>query len=92
MTKNSFLAEVNFKQHGSENDLKELLMFVHKKSTKMFKFSLIILMGMSECWEALFLSNLSMSFFMSSVLPFQKRNVSFLQLLFIASMLGWFML
>ena len=72
MTKNSFLAEVNFKQHGNENDLKELLMFVHKKSTKMFKFSLIILMGMSECWEALFLSNLSMSFFMYSMLTSEK--------------------
>ena len=33
-----------FKQDGDENDLKELLMFTQK----------------SECWEALFLSNLSM--------------------------------
>ena len=44
---------------------------------------------MSECWEALFLSNLSMSFFMSSVLTSDKRNVSFSQILCIASMLGW---
>ena len=63
-------------------------MFVHKKSAKMFQFSLIILMRMSECWEA-FLSNLSVSFFMSSMLTSDKRNVSFSQLLCIASMLGW---
>ena len=44
---------------------------------------------MSEYWEALFLSNLSMSFFMSSVLTSEKRNVSFSQWLCIASMLGW---
>ena len=56
-----------FKQDGNEDDLKEFLMFVHKKSANMSKFSLIILMGMSECWEAFFLSNLSMSFFMSSM-------------------------
>ena len=51
-----------FKQDGNEDDLKELLMFVHKK------FSLIILMEMSEIWDALFLSNVIMSFFMSSML------------------------
>ena len=44
---------------------------------------------MSECWEALFLSNLSMSFFMSSILTSEKRNVSFSQWLCIASMSGW---
>ena len=44
---------------------------------------------MSECWEALFLSNLSMSFFMLSILTSEKRNVSFSQWLCIASMLGW---
>ena len=55
----------------------------------MSKFSLIILIGMSECWEALFLSNLSMSFFMASILTSDKRNVSFSQCLCIASMLGW---
>ena len=37
-----------FEQDGKEDDLKELLMFVHKKSAKMSKFSLIILMGKSE--------------------------------------------
>ena len=58
-------------------------MFVHKKSAKMSKFSLIILIG------TLFLSNLSMSFFMSSILTSEKRNVSFSQWLCIASMLGW---
>ena len=78
-----------FKQHENEDDLKELLIFVHKKSAKMSKFSLIILIGMSECREALFLSNLSMSFFMSSALTSEKRNVSFSQLFCIASMLGW---
>ena len=78
-----------FKHDGNEDDLKELLMFVHKRSAKMSKFSLIILIGMSECWEALFLSNLSMPFFMSSILTSEKRNVSFSQLLCIASMLGW---
>ena len=55
----------------------------------MSEFSLIILIGMSECWEVLFLSNLSMSFFMSSILTSEKRNVSFSQWLCIASMLGW---
>ena len=55
----------------------------------MSKFSLIILIGMSESWEALFLSNLSMSFFMSSILTSEKRNISFSQWLCIASMLGW---
>ena len=64
-------------------------MFVHKKPAKMSKFSLINLIGMSECWEALFLSNLSMSFFMSSVLTSEKRNVSFSQWLCIENMLGW---
>ena len=39
----------------------------------MSKFSLIILLTVSECWEALFLSNLSMSFFMSSMLSSEKR-------------------
>ena len=43
-----------FKQGGNEDDLKELLMFVHNKSAKMPKFSLMILIGMSESWEALF--------------------------------------
>ena len=42
-----------FKKDGNEDDLKELLMFVHKKS-------------------AFFLSNLSMSFFMSSMLTSGK--------------------
>ena len=45
-------------------------MFVHKMS------------GISESWEALFSSNLSMFFFMSSIL----QNVSFSQLHCIASM------
>ena len=58
-----------FKQDGNEDDLKELLMFVHKK------FSLIILMEMSEIWDALFLSNVIMSFFMSSMLTSEKQNV-----------------
>ena len=44
-----------FKQDGNEDDLEELLMFIHKKSANMYEFSLIILMRMSECWEALFL-------------------------------------
>ena len=43
-----------FKQDVNEDDLKELLMYVHKKLAKMSKFSLRILMGMSGCWEALF--------------------------------------
>ena len=43
-----------FKQGGNEDDLKELLMFVNNNSAKMPKFSLIILLGMSESWEALF--------------------------------------
>ena len=64
-------------------------MLVHKKSAKISTLSLIILMGMSECCEALFLSNLSMSFFMSSMLTFEKRNVSFSKVLCITSMLGW---
>ena len=83
------ITSVIFKQDGNKDDLKELLMFVHKKSAKMSKFTLIILIRMYECWEALFLSNLSMSFFMSSILTSEKRNVSFLQLLCIASMLRW---
>ena len=55
----------------------------------MSKFPLIILMGMSECFGTLFLSNLSMSFFISSILTSEKRNVSFSQLLCSAGMLGW---
>ena len=43
-----------FKQGGNEDDLKELLMFVHNKSAKMPQFSLMILIGMSESWETLF--------------------------------------
>ena len=78
-----------FKQGVDKDDLKELLMFVHKKSTNMSKFSLITLMGMSECWQAFFLSNLSMSFFMSSILSSEKWIFFFSQLLCIASMLGW---
>ena len=42
-------------------------------------FFFIILIGMPECWEALFLSNLSMAFFMSSMLTSEKLNASFLQ-------------
>ena len=64
-------------------------MFVDKKLASISKFSLIILRVMSECWEALFLSNLSMSFFMPLILTSEKRNVSFSQLLCVASMLGW---
>ena len=78
-----------FEQDGNEDDLKELLIFVHKKSAKMPKFSLIILIEMSEYWKALFLSNLSMSFFMSSILTSEKRNVPFSKLLCITSMLEW---
>ena len=44
---------------------------------------------MSECLEALFLSNSSMSFFISSILTSEKRNVYFSQLPCSASMLGW---
>ena len=44
---------------------------------------------MSECWEALFLSNLSMSFSMTLMLTSEKGNVSFSKLLCIASMLEW---
>ena len=43
-----------FKQGGNEDDLKELLMFVHNKSAKMPQFSLMILIGMFESWETLF--------------------------------------
>ena len=71
-----------FKQDGSEDDLKELLMFVHKK------FSLIILMEMSEIWDALFLSNVIMSFFMSSMLTSEKQNVWWSLYLKIALRLG----
>ena len=63
-------------------------MFLHKKSTKMSKSSLMVLMGMPEYWEALFLSNLSMSFFMSSMLTSEKQNIYFSQLLCITGMLG----
>ena len=84
-------ASVIFKQDGNKEDLKELLMFVHKKSAKMSKFSLIVSMGISECWEAFFLFKLSMSFSMSSMLTSEKRNVSFSLLLYIASMLGWYL-
>ena len=83
------LTSAFFKQDRNK-DLKEMLMFVHKKLAKMSKFSLIILMGMSESWEALSLSNLSMSFFISSILTSEKRSISFSQFLCIASMLGWF--
>ena len=55
----------------------------------MSKFSLIILMGMSEYWEAFFLSNSSMSFFISSILTSEKRDVSFSELPCSARMLGW---
>ena len=44
---------------------------------------------MSECWEAFFLSNSSMSFFISSILISEKGSVSFSQLLCSAAMLGW---
>ena len=71
-----------FKQDGNEDDLKELLMFVHKK------FSLIILMEMSESWDALFLSNLKISFFMSSMLTSEKQNVWWSLYLKIALRLG----
>ena len=71
-----------FKQDGNEDDLKELLMFVHKK------FSLIILMEMSEIWDALFLSNVIMSFFMSSMLTSEKQNVWWSLYLKIALRLG----
>ena len=62
-------------------------MFMHKKLANMSKFFLIILIGIPECWEALFFYNLSMSFFMSSVLTSEKLNVSSSQLLSIASIL-----
>ena len=64
-------------------------MFLHKKLANMSKFSLIIIMEKSECGEALSLSNLSMSFYMSWMLNPEKWNVSFSQMLCIASMLGW---
>ena len=83
------VTSATLKQDENEDDLKELLMFVDKKLASISKFSLIILRGMSECWEALFLSNLSMSFFMPLILTSEKRNVSFSQLLCVASMLGW---
>ena len=57
-------------------------MFVHKK------FSLIILMEMSEIWDALFLSNVIMSFFMSSMLTSEKQNVWWSLYLKIALRLG----
>ena len=63
-------------------------MFIHKKLGNMSNFSLIILMGMSECWEVLFLSSLRVYFFISSILTSEERNVSFSQLLCNASMLG----
>ena len=66
-----------------------MLMFVHKKLANMSKFSLMILMGISECWEDLFLSYSSMSFFISSILTSEKRNVSFSQLPCSATMLEW---
>ena len=53
---------VIFKQDGNEDDLKELLMFIHKKSAKNVQVLFDILIGMSETWVALFLSNLNMSF------------------------------
>ena len=46
-------------------------MFAHKKSANMSQFSLIILMEMSECWEALFLSNLN--------IPFLEADLGLLQ-------------
>ena len=43
---------------------------------------------MSECWEVLLLSNLSISFFMSSVLTSEKLNAFYNDSVF-ARMLGW---
>ena len=77
-----------FKEDDNKNVLEGLLIFVHKKLANMPKISLIILMGMSESWEASFLSNLSMPYFVSSMLISEKQNVSFLHLLCIANMLG----
>ena len=64
-------------------------MFIHKKLANKSKFPLIILMGMSGCCGALLLSNSSTSFFISSILTSNKRNVYFSQLPCSASMLGW---
>ena len=66
-----------FKQDGNKDDLKKLLMFVHKKSANVSKFFLIILMRMSECWEAFFLY----VFFLSLMLTCVKKNLcAFLRL------------
>ena len=43
------VTSVIHKPDGNEDDFKDLLMFVHKKSANMSKFSLITLMEMSEC-------------------------------------------
>ena len=42
---------------------------------------------MRKCWKPFILCNLSVSFFMSSMITYKKLNVSFSQLLCIASML-----
>ena len=77
-----------FKQNGNEDDLKEMLISAHKKSANISKFCFIILLRMYECWEVLFVSNLSVDLFISSMLTSEKRNVSFSQLLCMASMFG----
>ena len=56
-----------FKKDGNKDDLRELLMFLQKKSAICLSFFLIILIGMSKCWEALF--------YLIWVCPFQRRII-----------------
>ena len=68
----------NFQEERKHEDLIALLMLIHKKSTYIWIFSLIILVGILFFWEALVLSNLRISFLTSPIFTSSKCNVFFL--------------
>ena len=65
----------NFKQTGNKEDLKALSIFSHIKSAIISTLTLIILTGISETQETLFLFSLSISFSMLSALTSLQQDV-----------------
>ena len=82
----------SFRQDGNVNDFIESLIKEHKAFPNISEFSLMILVGISEFWDAFLLFKFNTSFCVSSIETSLKQK--FIWAFFcsrIARILGWFL-
>ena len=75
---------------GKMQDFIDLFIFFHQNSAKISKFFFTILVGISEPWDVLFIFKVRISFsILLKSISSKASFIRFLQLLWIARMLGW---